>query len=59
VLQASLPPRRGTFIGPDGDPRDGASSEMPREIFGPVLHVATFRAADLDRVIAVNARATG
>ncbi len=33
---------------------------MAREIFGPVLHVATFRARDLDRVIAeINARGYG
>ncbi len=24
---------------------------LGREVFGPVLHMATFRAADLDRVI--------
>ncbi len=33
---------------------------MPREIFGPVLHIATFRAAEIDAVIdAVNATGYG
>ena len=33
---------------------------MPREIFGPVLHVATFKAAEIDAVIdAVNATGYG
>ena len=34
--------------------------ELPREIFGPVLHVATYRASDLPKVIkAINARGYG
>jgi RHH-type proline utilization regulon transcriptional repressor/proline dehydrogenase/delta 1-pyrroline-5-carboxylate dehydrogenase len=34
--------------------------QMPREIFGPVLHIATFRAQDIDAVIdAVNATGYG
>ena len=33
---------------------------MEREIFGPVLHVASFRAAELDAVVeAINARGFG
>ena len=37
-----------------------ASRAVTREVFGPVLHVAGFRAADLDRVVdAINARGYG
>ena len=35
-------------------------NDLHREIFGPVLHVATFRARDLDKVIGdINARGFG
>ena len=47
TLQA---PTQGTFIAP-AIIRVGGIAEMTREIFGPVLHVATFKAHELDKVI--------
>ncbi len=53
-------PERGHFLGPSLIRVDGIADLGGREVFGPVLHVATFRAADLDRVIeAVNATGYG
>ncbi|MCR9112625.1 MAG: bifunctional proline dehydrogenase/L-glutamate gamma-semialdehyde dehydrogenase PutA, partial [Rhodobacteraceae bacterium] len=43
-------PNAGTFVGPALIRVPGIAA-LEREIFGPVLHMATFRAADLDRVI--------
>ncbi len=40
----------GNFIGPTVL-RVGGIADMPREIFGPVLHIARFRAEELDAVI--------
>ncbi|PPJ44318.1 hypothetical protein C0075_27335, partial [Rhizobium sp. KAs_5_22] len=38
----------------------GGIADLEREIFGPVLHVATFRGDDLDQVVAdINARGFG
>lgn len=38
----------------------GGIDDLPHEVFGPVLHLARFRAADLSRVLAdVNARGYG
>jgi RHH-type proline utilization regulon transcriptional repressor/proline dehydrogenase/delta 1-pyrroline-5-carboxylate dehydrogenase len=38
----------------------GGIEDMEREIFGPVLHVATFKARDIDKVVdAINARGYG
>ncbi|MWP38705.1 bifunctional proline dehydrogenase/L-glutamate gamma-semialdehyde dehydrogenase PutA [Rhodobacter sphaeroides] len=51
VLKELAVPARGTFVGPTVI-RVGSIREMDREIFGPVLHVATFRATEIDRVIA-------
>jgi RHH-type proline utilization regulon transcriptional repressor/proline dehydrogenase/delta 1-pyrroline-5-carboxylate dehydrogenase len=52
-------PREGHFIGPCAI-RVGGIAELEREVFGPVLHVATFRADDIDRVIAdINATGYG
>jgi RHH-type proline utilization regulon transcriptional repressor/proline dehydrogenase/delta 1-pyrroline-5-carboxylate dehydrogenase len=58
---AELPaPAGGTFAGPAVIRVGGIADLGGREVFGPVLHVATFRAADLDRVIdAVNATGYG
>ncbi|HMQ42554.1 MAG TPA: bifunctional proline dehydrogenase/L-glutamate gamma-semialdehyde dehydrogenase PutA [Paracoccus sp. (in: a-proteobacteria)] len=59
VLHQRPAPETGTFIAPTLIQVDGIG-DLEREIFGPVLHVAAFRAADLDRVIAdVNARGFG
>ena len=44
-------PADGRFIAPH-ILRVSGIEEMEREIFGPVLHVATFEADDIDRVIA-------
>ncbi|PZR01077.1 MAG: bifunctional proline dehydrogenase/L-glutamate gamma-semialdehyde dehydrogenase [Cereibacter sphaeroides] len=45
-----LPAPPGTFI-PPTVLRVTGIEQMPREIFGPVLHIATFAAADIDRVM--------
>ena len=52
-------PGQGTFLGP-AILRVNGIADLGREVFGPVLHVATFRAADLDRVVdAINATGYG
>ncbi len=54
-----LPAPPGTFIAPTVLRVEGIA-QMPREIFGPVLHVATFKASEIDSVIeAVNATGYG
>ena len=54
-----LPAAPGTFIAPTVL-RVAGIAQMPREIFGPVLHIATFRASEIDAVIdAVNATGYG
>ncbi|MGZ9812297.1 bifunctional proline dehydrogenase/L-glutamate gamma-semialdehyde dehydrogenase PutA [Pseudoroseicyclus sp. H15] len=59
VLKELAVPEQGHFIGPAVIRVDGIAS-VEREIFGPVLHVATYRARDLPKVIAaVNDRAYG
>ncbi|NEX48535.1 bifunctional proline dehydrogenase/L-glutamate gamma-semialdehyde dehydrogenase PutA [Pseudotabrizicola algicola] len=59
VLKELSAPAGGHFVAPVVIKVPGIEA-MPREIFGPVLHVATFRAVDLDRVIAaVNATGYG
>ncbi len=40
-----------TFVSPSAFRVDGIGS-LEREIFGPVLHVATYRASELDQVVA-------
>ncbi|GGF57783.1 bifunctional protein PutA [Paracoccus acridae] len=52
-------PAQGTFV-PPTMLRVGGIGDLDREIFGPVLHVATFRGDELDRVVAeINARGFG
>src|SRR6266566_3110247 len=52
-------PRGGCFVGPHIF-RVSGIAEMEREIFGPILHVATFEAEEIYRVIAdINARQYG
>jgi len=52
-------PTGGHFVGPTVIAVPGIAA-LQREIFGPVLHLATFRAGDLDTVIdAVNATGYG
>jgi len=59
VLKELTPPETGIFIAPTLIEISGIS-DLTREIFGPVLHVATYRARDLDKVIAdINATGYG
>ncbi len=50
VLKQLATPIGGTFVGP-AVLKVGGIGELTEEIFGPVLHVATFRADQLDKVI--------
>ncbi len=59
VLKTLPVPEKGRFVPPTVIAVDGIWA-VAREIFGPVLHVAGFRAAELDRVVdAINARGFG
>ena len=59
VLHQSTAPRDDTFIAPTLI-RVGSIADMKEEIFGPVLHVATYKASELDSVIAqINATGYG
>lgn len=59
VLHELTTPAEGHFIAPVAL-RVRGIHDLTREVFGPVLHIARFKAADLDRVIAdVNATGYG
>lgn len=59
VLKELAAPATGHFLAPVVICVAGIAA-MPREIFGPVLHVATFRADEIDTVIAaINATGYG
>ncbi|WP_346891623.1 bifunctional proline dehydrogenase/L-glutamate gamma-semialdehyde dehydrogenase PutA [uncultured Roseibium sp.] len=59
LLKQLKPPKEGTFVGPAALRVDGMK-DMHREIFGPVLHITTFKAQDVDRIIAdINASGYG
>ncbi|THD82138.1 bifunctional proline dehydrogenase/L-glutamate gamma-semialdehyde dehydrogenase PutA [Aliigemmobacter aestuarii] len=59
VLKELAAPAAGTFIAPTVI-RVAGIDRMEREIFGPVLHVATFKANEIDAVVdAVNATGYG
>lgn len=59
VLHALPVPDAGTFVGPTVIKVSGIA-DLGCEIFGPVLHVATFRADALDQIIAdINATGYG
>ncbi len=59
VIKELAVPDSGIFIAPTLIEIPGIGA-LGREIFGPVLHVATFEAADLDQVIAdINATGYG
>ncbi|MBD3676830.1 MAG: bifunctional proline dehydrogenase/L-glutamate gamma-semialdehyde dehydrogenase PutA [Rhodobacteraceae bacterium] len=59
LLKQLATPETGHFIGP-AVIRVGGIADVEREIFGPVVHVATFRANEIDKVIdAVNASGYG
>jgi RHH-type proline utilization regulon transcriptional repressor/proline dehydrogenase/delta 1-pyrroline-5-carboxylate dehydrogenase len=56
VLKSLKVPAEGLFVPPTVIRLNGIE-ELEREIFGPVLHVATFEASEIDAVVdAVNAR---
>ena len=59
VLHRGAQPEGGTFVAPTLI-RVGGIGDLEREVFGPVLHVATFPAGKLDEVVRdVNARGFG
>jgi RHH-type transcriptional regulator, proline utilization regulon repressor / proline dehydrogenase / delta 1-pyrroline-5-carboxylate dehydrogenase len=59
LIAALEAPQEGAFLGPAILSVSGIA-DLGREVFGPVLHVATFRAAELDRVVgAINATGYG
>jgi RHH-type transcriptional regulator, proline utilization regulon repressor / proline dehydrogenase / delta 1-pyrroline-5-carboxylate dehydrogenase len=59
VLKEGTVPAGGTFIAPTVIAVKGIA-DMPREIFGPVLHIAPWKAGGLNKVIAdVNATGYG
>ena len=60
TLIKTLPaPEGGTYVTPAIVKVNGIA-DMEREIFGPVLHVATFKARDIDKVVdAINDRRYG
>lgn len=59
LLKRLTAPAHGHFIGP-AVVRVSGIDQITREIFGPVLHVATFRADQIDAVVdAVNASGYG
>ena len=59
LLKKVSVPQGGLFVAP-AVLRVSGIEEMEEEIFGPVLHVATFEAKDIDRVVdAVNAKGYG
>ena len=59
LLKRLDPPEAGRFVPPSVFRLDGIE-ELEEEIFGPVLHVATFDADEIDAVVdAVNAKGYG
>jgi len=59
VLKTLAKPERGLFVAPTVIKLEGIE-ELEEEIFGPVLHVATFEADEIDRVVdAINAKGFG
>src|SRR5690606_5508538 len=59
VIDRLHAPERGRFVAPHILKVRGVK-DVEREVFGPVLHVATFEAAHLDRTIEeINARGYG
>jgi RHH-type transcriptional regulator, proline utilization regulon repressor / proline dehydrogenase / delta 1-pyrroline-5-carboxylate dehydrogenase len=59
VLKSLPVPPAGRFVSPSVVATAGIAA-VEREVFGPVLHLAGFRAAELDRVVeAINGRGFG
>ncbi len=60
ILAQTETPDEGHFIAPCIIDLPGGIAALGREIFGPVLHVTTYRACDLDKVISgINASGYG
>lgn len=59
LLKQLRAPDHGTFVAPSVI-KVGGMKHMQREVFGPVLHVATFRADQIDQIITdINASGYG
>ena len=59
IIHQIKAPQNGHFIAPTAI-RVSGIAEMTKEIFGPVLHVATFKSNELDKVVAaINATGYG
>ncbi|SMY07260.1 bifunctional proline dehydrogenase/L-glutamate gamma-semialdehyde dehydrogenase PutA [Flavimaricola marinus] len=59
LVKTLTAPSEGTYVTP-AIVKVGGIADMDREIFGPVLHVATFKAKDIDKVVdEINARQYG
>ncbi len=59
VIKELTAPTAGTFI-PPTILRVKGIADMPKEIFGPVLHIATFKAGEVEKVVqAINATGYG
>ncbi|MDD9716443.1 bifunctional proline dehydrogenase/L-glutamate gamma-semialdehyde dehydrogenase PutA [Dinoroseobacter sp. PD6] len=59
LIKTLAAPDGGTYVTP-AIVKVGGIADMEREIFGPVLHVATFKANEIDQVVdAINARRYG
>ena len=59
LLKILPAPEQGTYVSPAVIEVDGIA-DMEREIFGPILHVASFKARDIDKVVDdINAREYG
>ncbi|MEY8098272.1 bifunctional proline dehydrogenase/L-glutamate gamma-semialdehyde dehydrogenase PutA [Falsihalocynthiibacter sp. S25ZX9] len=60
VMKELARPENGHFVGPTLLKTPGGLKDMPREVFGPVLHYTTFNSEDFERVLAdVNASGYG
>ncbi|MGB5863322.1 MAG: bifunctional proline dehydrogenase/L-glutamate gamma-semialdehyde dehydrogenase PutA [Sulfitobacter sp.] len=59
VLKTLECPSEGTYVTP-AVVKVGGIADMEREIFGPILHIATFKARNIDKVVdEINAREYG
>ena len=59
LLKSLAAPAQGTYVSPAVIEVDGIA-DMEREIFGPILHVTSFKARDIDKIVDdINARGYG
>jgi RHH-type proline utilization regulon transcriptional repressor/proline dehydrogenase/delta 1-pyrroline-5-carboxylate dehydrogenase len=59
LLKKIPAPQQGTYVSP-AVVAVGGIADMEREIFGPILHVASFKARDIDKIVDdINARQYG